>query len=56
MTKFQLNYFKPKKVDLEDLAKDSEEQNTFLIDGFQSYQPLYTEFFELSEALKNTID
>jgi hypothetical protein len=55
MTKFQLNYFKPKKVDLEDLAKDSEEQNTFLIDGFQSYQPLYTEFFELSESNYNSI-
>jgi len=55
MTKFQLNYFKPKKVDLEDLAKESEDQNTFLIDGFQYYQPLYKEFFELSESNYNSI-
>ena len=55
MTKFQLNYFKPKKVDLEDLAKESEEENIFLIDGFQYYQPLYKEFFELSESNYNSI-
>ena len=55
MTKFQLNYFKPKKVDLEDLAKETEDQNTFLIDGFQYYQPLYKEFFELSESNYNSI-
>jgi hypothetical protein len=55
MTKFQLNYFKPKKVDLEYLAKESEDQNTFLIDGFQYYQPLYKEFFELSESNYNSI-
>ena len=58
MTKFQLNYFKPKKVDLEDLAKQFQEigeENPFLIDGFQSYQPLYKEFFELSESNYNSI-
>ena len=55
MTKFQLNYFKPKRVDLEDLAKESQEENIFLIDGFQYYQPLYKEFFELSESNYNSI-
>ena len=57
MTKFQLNYYKPKKVALEVLASQIEDDSyqPFLMDSFQLYHPLYKSFFELNENNYNTI-
>ena len=54
MTKFQLNYYKPKKILLEDLAKQAAEMNEtyppYDMSSFQSYHPLYKVFFELNSS------
>jgi hypothetical protein len=60
MTKFKLNYYKPKKVVLEDLEKEFHERNEgqtnpFIIDQFQNYHPIYKKFFELTESNYNSI-
>jgi len=54
MSKFQLNYFKPKKILLEDLAKQAAEADStyppYDMLSFQSYNPLYKLFFELNAS------
>ena len=61
MTKFKLNYYKPKKVALEDLEKEFSEKNgkdttnPFIIDQFQNYNPVYKKFFELTESNYNSV-
>jgi hypothetical protein len=61
MTKFNLNYYKPKKVALEDLEKEFSEKNgeeatnPFIIDQFQTYHPIYKKFFELTESNYNSV-
>ena len=52
MSKFQLNYFKPKKILLEDLAKQAADSTYPPYDmlSFQSYNPLYKLFFELNAS------
>ena len=60
MTKFKLNYHKPRKVILEDLEKEFSEKNEgepnpFIIDQFQSYHPIYKKFFELTESNYNSV-
>jgi hypothetical protein len=54
MSKFQLNYFKPKKILLEDLAKQAAETDStyppYDMLSFQSYNPLYKLFFELNAS------
>ena len=61
MTKFKLNYYKPKKVALEDLEKEFTEKNVegltnpFIINQFQTYHPIYKEFFELTESNYNSV-
>jgi hypothetical protein len=61
MTKFTLNYYKPKKVALEDLEKEFAEKNgeeatnPFIINQFQNYHPIYKQFFELTESNYNSV-
>jgi len=61
MTKFKLNYYKPKKVALKDLEKEFSEKNgeettnPFIIDQFQTYHPIYKQFFELTESNYNSV-
>lgn len=61
MTKFKLNYYKPKKVALEDLEKEftekngEESTNPFVINQFQTYHPIYKQFFELTESNYNSV-
>ena len=60
MTKFKLNYHKPRKVILEDLEKEFSEKNEgepnpLIIDQFQSYHPIYKKFFELTESNYNSV-
>ena len=54
MSKFQLNYFKPKRILLEDLAKQAIDMNEsyppYDMLSFQSYNPLYKLFFELNAS------
>ena len=54
MSKFQLNYFKPKRIILDDLANQSVEMNEsyqpYEMISFQSYNPLYKLFFELNDS------
>ena len=56
MTKFQLNYYKPKKVALEVLAEQNKESyQPFDMNSFQLYHPIYKLFFELNETNYNTV-
>jgi hypothetical protein len=57
MSKFQLNYYKPKKISLEVLANQSTEENykPFDMESFQLYHPLYKSFFELNENNYNSV-
>ena len=59
MSKMKLNYYKPKKIDMEYLAKQYEasknsemnENNSFnpyLIENVQLYNPIYREFFDMN--------
>jgi hypothetical protein len=54
MTKFQLNYYKPKRILLESLAKQAEAAEEsyppYDMVSFQSYHPLYKLFFELNAS------
>jgi len=56
MTKFQLNYYKPKKVALDVLSEQhSESYQPFDMDSFQLYHPIYKLFFELNDTNFNTV-
>ena len=48
MSKIQLNYYKPKKIALDNL-KGEGEYNPFEIEDLQLYHPLYKSFFTLNE-------
>jgi hypothetical protein len=50
MRQFQLNYYKPKKIILDDLVKQNENPNyqPFEMESFQCYHPIYKAFFELN--------
>jgi hypothetical protein len=54
MSKFQLNYFKPKRILLDSLAKQASEMGEsyppYDMVSFQSYHPLYKLFFELNDS------
>jgi len=54
MSKFQLNYFKPKRILLDDLSKQAAEMGesypSYDMLSFQSYHPLYKLFFELNAS------
>jgi hypothetical protein len=56
-SKFQLNYYKPKKISLEVLASQNSDESyqPFDIDSFQLYNPLYNTFFELNENNYNNV-
>jgi hypothetical protein len=61
--KFNINYVKPKPLDIESLEKsftplpeDTENNyNPFQIKGLQTYNPIYSLYFELSEKSYNKI-
>jgi hypothetical protein len=56
MTKFKLNYHKPKKIALEVLAEQNKDTyQPFDITSFQLYHPIYKLFFELNEMNYNSI-
>ena len=50
MRQFELNYYKPKKIILDDLVKQNENPNyqPFEMESFQCYHPIYKAFFELN--------
>jgi hypothetical protein len=54
MSKFQLNYFKPKRILLDNLSNQAVEMNEsyppYDMVSFQSYHPLYKLFFELNQS------
>jgi hypothetical protein len=54
MSKFQLNYFKPKRILLDNLSNQAVEMNEsyppYDMLSFQSYHPLYKLFFELNQS------
>jgi hypothetical protein len=61
---FVIHYKKIKILDLDTLVKnyqyltkedETNEYNPFLIDQFQNYNPIYSEFFELTDTNYNTI-
>ncbi|NBY39334.1 MAG: hypothetical protein EBQ66_00060, partial [Flavobacteriia bacterium] len=61
MSKIQINYHKPRQIVLKDLENQAHPMENgviydpFKIEGLQSYNPVYSQFFELTENNFNAI-